>query len=826
MKSLLFYLIAVTCISAILYGYYYLALRNKKFHRYNRFYLLAATVLSLSIPFFNIPFYLSESEGQSSFVLKTLAVISGTGHEEEAIIGKSGDFGSTGWLTAQNLLYAGYAILAFIFLLRIAISLINLRRIVKKNPHEKIDRIYFINTEEPGTPYSFFRWLFWNKKIELLSEKGEQIFRHELFHIKQKHSLDVIFLELVTVVFWINPFFHLIKKELKAIHEFLADRFAVTENNKWQYAELLLMQALQTNQSLVNPFFHNQIKRRIAMITTSQKPGHQYFRKLMLLPLVAIALTLFAFNYKNKKEADPKNPHNKSFTVVIDAGHGGQDAGATANDGTLEKDIVLSIAQKIKSLNEDKNIQIILSRETDTYPELKSRIDLAKSSNADLFISLHINSANPSLQKQEEKKGIEASISGKNKIFEPENKILASIFLNYFSRLYSTKMEIIKREKGIYVLDNAPCPSILIECGYLTNQQDLDYLKKLSNQEALAKSVLQSIDQYIMQTKGDDWSERKRIVSDTTKPQIKAITESSTGTKYLTVNGKKVTGILVGNDGKGYGLIMKDEMLVLNNEAFMKVRNEHPDLVKKLFQEEVATKDSRNTIIFAKAEVEPQFPGGPEKWRDYLQRTINPLLPVDSGAAPGKYTVFIQFIVDKNGKTSNFKPLTKHGYGMEQEVVRILKAGPDWIPAMQNGKKVNAYVKQPVTFEITDETDDSSDQEGVIDKKGVEPQFPGGKEKYNQFLQSNINSEIPLENGAPNGTYTVALIFTVSKNGVVSDVKPMTKHGYGMEEEAIRVIKTGPNWIPAVYDGETVAAYKRLGMTFQITKNGSAIGRQ
>jgi beta-lactamase regulating signal transducer with metallopeptidase domain len=75
------------------------------------------------------------------------------------------------------------------------------------------------------------------------------------------------------------------KRETKAIHEFLADQFAVTENNRWDYAELLLMQVLNTNQRLVHPFFHNQIKRRIAMITSPQKTSHQYLRKLMVLPV-------------------------------------------------------------------------------------------------------------------------------------------------------------------------------------------------------------------------------------------------------------------------------------------------------------------------------------------------------------------------------------------------------------------------------------------------------------------------------------------------------------------------------------------------------------
>ena len=232
------------------------------------------------------------------------------------------------------------------------------QEIIKTNPVEQFDRIQFVNTSEPGTPFSFFCWLFWNKKIELQSEKGEQIFRHELFHIKQKHSWDIMYLELLTVLLWINPFFHLIKKEVKAIHEFLADQFAVKENQQWEYAELLLMQVLNTKQQLVNPFFHNQIKRRIAMITTSKKPSHQYLRKMMVLPVAAIVIGLFAFSYQSKKDSK-LSATDKSFTVVIDAGHGGTDARAVAADGITEKDIVLAIAQKIKSLNEDANINIL-----------------------------------------------------------------------------------------------------------------------------------------------------------------------------------------------------------------------------------------------------------------------------------------------------------------------------------------------------------------------------------------------------------------------------------------------------------------------------------
>lgn len=104
--------------------------------------------------------------------------------------------------------------------------------------------------------------------------------------------------------------------------------------------------------------------------------------------------------------------------------------------------------------------------------------------------------------------------------------------------------------------------------------------------------------------------------------------------------------------------------------------------------------------IFEKVDVEANFPGGEQAWRKYLEKNLNASVPADNGAPCGLYTVYVQFIVNKQGGISEIKPLTKMGYGMEQEVVRIISKSGLWAPAMQNGKPVNAYRKQPVTFMI------------------------------------------------------------------------------------------------------------------------------
>lgn len=123
------------------------------------------------------------------------------------------------------------------------------------------------------------------------------------------------------------------------------------------------------------------------------------------------------------------------------------------------------------------------------------------------------------------------------------------------------------------------------------------------------------------------------------------------------------------------------------------------DQGKQIIEEK---KEDENQI-FEKVEIEASFKGGESAWKKYLERNLNPNAPVDNGAPEGTYTVYVQFVVSKDGSISDVKALTTHGYGMEQEAIRVIKKGPAWVPAVQNGRSVNAYRKQPITFQVTSE---------------------------------------------------------------------------------------------------------------------------
>jgi len=113
-------------------------------------------------------------------------------------------------------------------------------------------------------------------------------------------------------------------------------------------------------------------------------------------------------------------------------------------------------------------------------------------------------------------------------------------------------------------------------------------------------------------------------------------------------------------------------------------------------------KDSlqNDNTVFARVETEAAFPGGLSAWGKYLQQNLKANVAADNGAPVGKYTVIARFIVNKQGVLSDIKAETKLGYGMEEEVLRVISKSGKWQPAIQNGRPVNAYRRQPITFLI------------------------------------------------------------------------------------------------------------------------------
>lgn len=643
MKQFLLYFIQVIISSGILYGFYHFVLRNTLFHKYNRYYLLISVLLSLCVPFLNIPIYFSGNNHTTNGIVNTIFYF-GMDQGNEAVVSINKSTTKVDGFNWSQILLIAYIFITLLAFLRMIVSLIKITNLKRKYPVEKIDSISFYKTNEPGTPFSFFNALFWNNKIELHSPKGQQIFRHEIFHIRQLHTVDVLFLEMVSALFWINPFFHLIKKETKAIHEFLADEFAIQSSDKWQYAELLLMQALQTRHSIVNPFFHNQIKRRIAMIQNSTTTGKQYLRKLLTLPALAIVLALFAFNYKARR--------NEKQQLQV----------STVTD-TLPKNL--------------SGTKLLIDKENEFTIKSDSIVikDNENTKDIDFKEALIIVNGNRVLYQDFIKKTYTAGIM----TIYPKND--AEAIKLYGADAVNGVIEM----KAVRIINNsASTTKIDTEAGfpggdvawrkYLT--QNLNAATPVENGAPSGKYTVMILFQ---------------IDADGSVKDIKAITNHGYGMEKEAIR-----------------IIKKGPKWVPANQGGVNVSSYRKQPLTFVVTSSSASdkKDFNNIsnlITQLEGNTPPQFPGGTAAWREFLVKNLNANIPVDSGASKGTYKTEVQFIVDAAGNISNITPKTKWGHGMEQEVVRLLKQSPKWIPAKENGKAVLAYTQVPVTFVVVED---------------------------------------------------------------------------------------------------------------------------
>jgi len=314
MYPTLYYLLQVLVCSAVLMVYYLLVLRNKKFHQYNRFYLLGVALVSWIVPLIKI-FWQQERSGVRQVDL--LNVVAVNNSEMEAMV--TSQQHSLDWVSLLPHLYVGISVFLAVAML---VSLYRIYKIYTTHECSNLQQFYLIMTHEKGTPFSFFNYIFWNAEIDIQTPAGKQILQHELTHVTQYHSIDKIVIQLNLIAGWFNPFFWLLKKELDMIHEFIADKKSVEHGDAASLAQMLLTTAYPGQQfPLTNPFFFSPIKRRLKMLTNVKNPSFSYARRIVVLPLLSIVVLLFSFRTKEEKMIAPVSMMDTTKKVMIVQGY-------------------------------------------------------------------------------------------------------------------------------------------------------------------------------------------------------------------------------------------------------------------------------------------------------------------------------------------------------------------------------------------------------------------------------------------------------------------------------------------------------------------------
>lgn len=197
-------------------------------------------------------------------------------------------------------------------------------------------------------------------------------------------------------------------------------------------------------------------------------------RILGLLSAAVLLLVCFAFR-----------PLEEKKIIVIDAGHGGYDVGKDFY-GFEEKQITETVAKRIKELNDDANIEIVLIRDGDISMELKERVSIINNLKPNLVISIHVNSNSNTMAN-----GVQAYVPSKE-TFKDKSKEMAEIIVD---KLAATG-NLAKRnttEAPFYLLKNANCPIMTLEIGFLTNEKDRNYITSAKGQNEIAAKILEAV---------------------------------------------------------------------------------------------------------------------------------------------------------------------------------------------------------------------------------------------------------------------------------------------------------------------------------------------
>lgn len=289
MLPLFIYILKAILVSGILLGYYWIALRNTRFHYYNRFYLVGTVLLSLALPLLDLQWF-SISTPDSAPVQQVVQYI----YQTEGVIAENKG------LTWDQVLLLSLSLVSAGLVVLFGVGVIKVYLLKSKGKVTVMERFDFIETALEDAPFSFFRNLFWREDLPLDDETGQRMLKHELTHIEQYHSYDKLFVTFATYLFWVNPFFWLIRKELEVVHEFIADEEAVAGDDAAVLAEMLLKAHYHSNSlSVGQSFFYSSIKRRIIMLTSSKKVSYSYARRLLILPVAIGVLVLLSFTIKD-----------------------------------------------------------------------------------------------------------------------------------------------------------------------------------------------------------------------------------------------------------------------------------------------------------------------------------------------------------------------------------------------------------------------------------------------------------------------------------------------------------------------------------------------
>lgn len=291
--------------SGILLGLYHLFLAKEKTFRFNRFYLIAALLFSLCIPFATI-----ETKEVVKEIPATVFAESIEQPVEMQIVTQQESVDYT------PILLIIYCSIAAFLLFKIVYSVLKIKRL--KGKKIKYQNRNVLLLKQDLAPFSFWNTIYLSETYFKGSKIEDSVFLHEEIHVKQKHSLDILFVEILKAVFWINPLIWFYKKAMVNNHEFLADESVISKNkNIKSYQELILQEILkQQNLPLIHQFNFNNTKKRFIMMN-NENSKFAKVKNYLAVPAFAVLAIVFAEKTYAKESNENLNQEKENVISEV-----------------------------------------------------------------------------------------------------------------------------------------------------------------------------------------------------------------------------------------------------------------------------------------------------------------------------------------------------------------------------------------------------------------------------------------------------------------------------------------------------------------------------
>ncbi|WP_299578076.1 TonB family protein [uncultured Sunxiuqinia sp.] len=314
---------------------YFVFLRHETFFKTNRLFLLFAVVFSSLLPLLHFKIY-----GSGGVVALEN---SGATNMLEAITVSSSAVSNSliGWISASQVIIGGYFTIAGLMALVVAWRIYQLVRVIRQGELVSKHGINYVYIDDNSSPYSFLDYLFVSRNLE--TKPGwEKMLAHECEHIRQGHTVDILILELISIIQWFNPFFWLLRRVIKENHEYMADQAVLNKGVAINhYKEILVTQFIGEQFSIANNFNSSLIKSRLKMMTKIKSSKKANFRYLIGLMAAITLVLVFACENKEAALVEPesgvvlKSAASEQPLIIID----GELAGKETMDRLDPKDI-------------------------------------------------------------------------------------------------------------------------------------------------------------------------------------------------------------------------------------------------------------------------------------------------------------------------------------------------------------------------------------------------------------------------------------------------------------------------------------------------------